>query len=43
LDYTIRSAIERMERLGADPLAPVLSDVPDLKAALERLARLLTS
>ena len=36
-NYTIRNAIERMERLGADPLAPVLEDRPDLPAILERL------
>jgi bifunctional non-homologous end joining protein LigD len=42
-DYTIRNAIERMERLGADPLAPVLTESPDLPAILERLATLLTS
>jgi bifunctional non-homologous end joining protein LigD len=41
-DYTIRNAIERMERLEADPVAPVLSDAPDLAGALTRLAGLLT-
>ena len=40
-DYTIRNAIERMERLGADPVASVLSDAPDLAGALTRLAALL--
>jgi bifunctional non-homologous end joining protein LigD len=42
-DYTIRNAIERMEQLGADPVAPVLRDVPDLGGALARLAALLSS
>jgi bifunctional non-homologous end joining protein LigD len=41
-DYTIRNALERMERLGADPVAPVLTEAPDLAAALGRLAALLT-
>lgn len=36
-DYTIRSVPERMERLGRDPLAPVLEEEPDLIAALGRL------
>jgi bifunctional non-homologous end joining protein LigD len=39
-DYTIKTAIERMERLGRDPAAQVLEDRPDLSAVLERLARL---
>jgi bifunctional non-homologous end joining protein LigD len=42
-DYTIRNALERMQRLGADPVAPVLSEVPDLGGALTRLAALLSS
>jgi bifunctional non-homologous end joining protein LigD len=42
-DYTIRNAVDRMGALGADPLAPVLSEVPNLSGALERLAGLLTS
>jgi bifunctional non-homologous end joining protein LigD len=40
-DFTIRNAIERMERLGTDPVAPVLREVPDLSGALARLAALL--
>jgi bifunctional non-homologous end joining protein LigD len=40
-DFTIRNAIERMERLGADPIAPVLNEAPDLGGALARLAALL--
>jgi bifunctional non-homologous end joining protein LigD len=35
--FTIRNARARVERLGADPLAPVLTQRPDLAAALERL------
>jgi bifunctional non-homologous end joining protein LigD len=37
--FTIREAVARMRKLGADPLAPVLSERPDLSAALERLRR----
>ncbi len=36
--FTIRTAVERMQRLGADPVAPVLSQRPDLGGVLERLA-----
>jgi bifunctional non-homologous end joining protein LigD len=35
--FTIRSVPARMERLGQDPLRPVLSLRPDLLAAVERL------
>jgi bifunctional non-homologous end joining protein LigD len=35
--FTIRNARARAERLGADPLLPVLTEKPDLLAALERL------
>jgi bifunctional non-homologous end joining protein LigD len=35
--HTIRTVPERMRKLGADPLAPVLELSPDLGAALERL------
>ncbi len=35
--HTIRSVPARLERLGEDPLRPVLSLRPDLVAALERL------
>jgi bifunctional non-homologous end joining protein LigD len=35
--HTIRNVPERMRKLGADPLAPVLELAPDLGAALERL------
>ena len=42
-DFTIRTALDRMERLGTDPMLPVLSDVPDLHAVLARLAVLLSA
>ncbi|MEO8564302.1 MAG: DNA ligase D [bacterium] len=42
-DYTIRNAMERMERLGADPVAPVLSELPDLGEVLGRLSALLSA
>ena len=42
-DYTMRNALERMERLGADPMSPVLTETPDLSGALARLAGLLSS
>jgi bifunctional non-homologous end joining protein LigD len=35
--FTIRTARARAERLGADPLAPVLTERPDLLSALARL------
>jgi bifunctional non-homologous end joining protein LigD len=35
--HTIRTVPDRMRKLGADPLAPVLELAPDLGAALERL------
>jgi bifunctional non-homologous end joining protein LigD len=37
-NYTIKNAIERMEKLGGDPVASVLEDKPDLGSILERLA-----
>ena len=36
--FTIKTAIERMERLTSDPVAPVLEEKPDLGGVLERLA-----
>src|SRR5205085_12396584 len=39
-DYTITNALERMERLGYDPCAPVLTEVPDLAVVLELRATL---
>jgi bifunctional non-homologous end joining protein LigD len=39
--FTIKTAIERMERLTSDPVAPVLEEKPDLGQVLERLAGLM--
>ncbi len=36
-DFTIANAVARMEALGEDPLAPVLTTTPDLVGALQRL------
>jgi bifunctional non-homologous end joining protein LigD len=36
--YTIKNALERLERLGSDPVLPVLEMKPDLALALEQLA-----
>ncbi len=41
--FTIRTVLRRMERSGRDPMSPVLSEKPDLLAALERLAAALRS
>ena len=41
-DYTIRNAIERMERLGTDPVAPVLTEIPDLGEVLKRIGVLMS-
>ena len=41
--FTIKTAIERMEKLGADPVRPVLEDRPDLQTALQRLATVMAS
>ena len=35
--FTIKTAVARMEALGADPVAPVLEEKPDLSRVLERL------
>jgi bifunctional non-homologous end joining protein LigD len=35
--HTIRTAVERLRRFGEDPVAPVLTLVPDLLQVLERL------
>lgn len=37
-EFTIRTAIERMERFAADPVVPVLSASPDLLSVLQRIA-----
>src|SRR5687768_10974894 len=36
--FTIRTALERMERAGADPVAAVIDYKPDLTGALDQLA-----
>jgi bifunctional non-homologous end joining protein LigD len=38
--FTIKTAIERLERLGHDPVLPVLGDSPDLTKVLDGVARL---
>jgi bifunctional non-homologous end joining protein LigD len=37
--FTIMTAIGRMEKLGADPVVPVIDAKPDLVEVLERLAK----
>ena len=39
--YTIKTALDRMERLGADPMIPVLTESPDLEQVLQRLAAMM--
>jgi bifunctional non-homologous end joining protein LigD len=41
--FTIRTALERMERLGTDPVVQVLADKPDLAGVLQRLAARLSA
>jgi bifunctional non-homologous end joining protein LigD len=41
--FTIRNALERMDRLGADPVLPVLEMKPDLPQVLDRLVRVIAS
>ena len=41
--FTIRSAMERMDRMGTDPVLPVLADKPDLQRVLQQLAAVLAS
>lgn len=36
-NYTIRNAVERMEKLGSDPVHGVLEEVPDLSEVLGKL------
>lgn len=38
--FTIKTARARLDRVGADPVRPVLTERPDLTAALERLTGL---
>ena len=37
-EFTIRNAIERMEKLGEDPVRSVMDEVPDLASVLQRLS-----
>ena len=39
--FTIRNAAERIEKLGHDPVLPVLTHSPDLRGVLDRLASLM--
>ncbi len=39
--FTIANAIQRMEEMGTDPVAPVLESKPDLAQVLEQLAGLM--
>jgi bifunctional non-homologous end joining protein LigD len=41
--FTIRTAIERIERLGTDPVAPVLEEKLDLVRVLDKLAQIMAS
>jgi bifunctional non-homologous end joining protein LigD len=41
-NYTIRNALEQMERMGRDPVLAALDEKPDLGAILENLTRLMT-
>jgi len=41
-NYTIKNAVARMERLGADPVLPVLADKPDLARVLQRVSAMMT-
>jgi DNA primase len=36
--FTIKNAVDRMQRLGTDPVLPVLDVKPDLAKVLEQLA-----
>ncbi len=40
--FTIRNAVERMQRLGHDPVLPSRDETPNLPAVLERLSKLMT-
>jgi bifunctional non-homologous end joining protein LigD len=41
--FTIKTAIDRMDRLGHDPVVQVLEEKPDLNQVLERLAPMMAS
>jgi len=38
-NFTIRNAIDRLDKLGIDPVARVIDEKPDLPRILENLAR----
>jgi bifunctional non-homologous end joining protein LigD len=38
--FHLRNARARMERLGADPVRPVLTEKPDLRAVMVRLSQM---
>jgi bifunctional non-homologous end joining protein LigD len=40
-NHTIKNAVDRMERLGSDPVLPVLADKPDLARVLERVSAMM--
>ena len=42
-DFTIRTALERLERMKRDPVLPVLEEKPDLGAILQRLAGIMSA
>jgi bifunctional non-homologous end joining protein LigD len=39
--FTIRTALDRMERLGADPVLGAIDEKPDLGGVLDRLGELM--
>ncbi|HEY9230064.1 MAG TPA: DNA ligase D, partial [Gemmatimonadaceae bacterium] len=41
-DHTIKTAVQRMEAFGRDPVVQVLEDKPDLPAVLQRLAAMMS-
>jgi bifunctional non-homologous end joining protein LigD len=41
-DYTIRTALQRMTRLGGDHILPVLTEAPDLGGILDKLSTILS-
>jgi bifunctional non-homologous end joining protein LigD len=41
--FTIKTALDRMDRLGADPMIPVLGESPDLEQVLVKLSALMSS
>jgi hypothetical protein len=39
-NFTIRNAIDRLQKLGTDPVRPVIDEKPNLARILENLAEL---